>query len=505
MNKRERREAEYRLEQLKLLRGRQQRLKRLKAAQEYRRKHWSIRYYNPHLKQQDFHGDSNRIRLILGGNRSGKTKSSTNESVSLALGYRPWLPEDHMKRNIDIRVPNKGLIVGESFGEQIKKVLVPNLIGDSERGLPGSIPTELLDYKKKNQQGIVTYIRLKNGSSIDLQSYDQDVSLFESTDYDWAYFDEPPPRPVWIAVQRGLTDRRGKCWFAMTPLKEPWIYDELFTRDDISTFVFDIQDNVGFGLTQEAVDEFSLSLTEEEKEARLRGRFFHLSGLVYKLYGSINRIRRQPIQRHWGVWMHIDSHPRTPHHAVWVAVLPDGKKFVCGELANSNPSNLVAPFAEAIKVYESEILGRPGDEVVRLIEPGSSIPNPTKNGASIRDEFESNGIYCRPGSKNRDAGILLMQNELQYSPEDGTYPNIFFFDDLEGIHREMTHYVWQDWNAKVASGRTEKQVPKDMNDHFIEGLHRILLDRPDEYYSFGSGGEEEEVETRAVCNSITGY
>ena len=58
-----------------------------------------------------------------------------------------------------------------------------------------------------------------NGSSIDLQSYDQDVALFESADYDWAAFDEPPPRPIWVAVQRGLTDRRGPSWIAMTPLK----------------------------------------------------------------------------------------------------------------------------------------------------------------------------------------------------------------------------------------------------------------------------------------------
>lgn len=492
---------------LAVLQKKKQLLKRLAKLQEekdWRRKNFAIRYYTPHQKQDAFHRDKARIRIVLGANRSGKTQSSTNETVAHCLGYRPWLKEDDPDYKVDVRIPGKILVIGESFGEQVKKVLVPKFLGDIEKGVPGAIPVNELAATKKNQQGIVVFIKFKNGSTIDFQSYDQDVDLFESSDYDIVYYDEPPPRPIWIASQRGLTDRMGRCWLAMTPLKEPWIYDELVCRDDVGKYTFDIQDNVGYGLTQPGVDEFAKTLTDDEKEARLRGRFFHLSGLVYKLYGDINRIGRVPIERHWGVWFHVDTHPRTPHHAIWVAVLPDGKRFVCGELKNSDPSNLVEPFVEAVKIYESEILRRRGDEIVRLIEPGSSTPNPTKDGLSIKDEFEAHGIFCRPGSKNRDAGILLLQNELQYNPEKGTYPNIYFFDDLEGIHKEMTHYVWSDWAQKVAFGRTEKQVPKDKDDHWIEGLHRILLDDP-ACQGYDYDHESEPVEVSSTGNQWTGY
>ncbi|TAL13919.1 hypothetical protein EPN95_04500 [Patescibacteria group bacterium] len=476
----------------------------LKAELAWRSNHKAIFYYRPHLKQAAAHADSSRIRLILGANRSGKTQWGSAEDYAHAVGYRPWLDSADPAYKIDIRVPNKGLVIGESFGEQIKKVSIPKLLGDPEKGTPGVIPTDALEGVKRNQQGIITFIKLTNGSTIDMQSYDQPVELFESSDYDHVHFDEPPPRPIWIAVQRGLTDRLGHSWLTLTPLKEPWIFDELVSRADVGKHYFDIEDNLGFGLTREGIDNFTMNLTEDEKECRLRGRFFHLTGLVYKLYGAINRIRRVPIQRHWGVWMHIDSHPRTPHHAVWIAVLPDGKKFVAGELKNSHTSNLVAPFAEAIKVYEAEILKRRGDEIVRLIEPGSSTPNPTKDGLSIKDEFEEHGIYCRPGSKNRDAGILKMQGELQYDPSAGTYPNIYFFDDLTGVHHEMTHYVWDDWAQKASYGRTDKQKPKDADDHFIEGIHRILLDEP-ECPGMEVDDEPAGAGARSTANSVTGY
>jgi phage terminase large subunit-like protein len=494
-----------RLKALKNLERKKMALMKFANEKKHRERHQAINYYTPHKKQAEFHSDKSRIRIVLGGNRSGKSTAGACEQVAHALGYRPWLSKDNPDYKINIRVPNKGLIIGESFGEQVKKVLVPKLLGDIENGMPGFLPSDVFESAKKNPQGIVTHIRLKSGGTIDFQSYDQDIDLFESSDYDWISYDEPPPRPIWIATQRGLTDRMGPCWIAMTPLKEAYIHDEIVSRVDVGKHFFDIEDNLNFGLTRDGIDEFALNLTEDEKESRLRGRFFHLSGLVYKLYGNINRIKRVPIRREWGVWFHADTHPRTPHHAVWVAILPDGKLYVCGELKNHDPSNLVRPFAEAIKEYEATVLKRRGDEIVRLIEPGASTPNPTKDGLSIDDEFREHGIACRPGSKNRDAGILRMQNELQYDPAIGTYPNIYFYDDLIGIHHEMTHYVWDDWAQKAAYGRTDKQKPKDKDDHYIEGIHRVLLDSPECRGYYQEEPYRETYQAKTTANSITGY
>jgi len=365
-------------------------------------------------------------------------------------------------------------------------------------------PTVLLAGVKRNPAGVITSIHLKNRSSMYLQSYDQDVDLFESADYDWAHFDEPPPRPIWVAVQRGLTDRRGRTWLTMTPLKEPWIYDEIYNRKDVGLFYFDIEDNVGFGLSREGVDQFASNLTDDEKEARLRGRYFHLTGLVYKSYGRNLRLKRFPIPAHWGLWFHVDTHPRTPHHAVWIAVAPNQKKYVVGELKNGDKANSVRAMIESIKIYEKTMFKRDVDQVVRLIEPGAQAPDPLHDGRSIWDEFADHGLRCKPGSKNRDAGILLFQQELRADPTYGVEPNIFFFEDLEGVHFEMLHYIWDDWNKKAAEGKTEKQAPKDKHDHFIEGIHRILLDEP---YCDPAGDQDDGVEYAgsSTGNVVTGY
>jgi hypothetical protein len=508
-----------RLAQLKEIQKQKQLLAQLKAERDHRKRHWSIRYYavkadgsvkGPHKGQSSFHRSKSLIRVASGGNRSGKSTCGGNEAVAHSLGYRPWLKPEDPDYKVNVRVPNKGLICGESFGEQVKKVLIPKLLGDPENGVPGAIPTSELLYTKKNPQGVITEIGLKNGSNIHLQSYDQPVELFESSDHDWFWADEPPPRAIWVAVQRGLADRRGRSWITMTPLKEPWIFDEIYPRPDVELFYFDIEDNLGYGLTREGIDQFARSLTPDEMEARLRGKYFHLTGLVYKSYQKIHRVKRAEvwkstngkIPRHWALWFHVDTHPRTPHHAVWIAVAPDQRKYICGELKNGDPNNKIKPFAEALKIYERTFFNRGIDEVVRLMEPGAQSPNPGE-GLSIWDEFAKYGFRCKPGSKNRDAGILLFQDALQFDPERGLYPTIFVFDDLPGVHKELTHYIWDDWAMKAGQGKTEKQVPKDKDDHLIEGIHRILLDEP----YCDSAGEDEEPEAvgQSTFNKITGY
>lgn len=491
----------------------------VKQEVDWRHKHESIRYYavrpdgstlGPHKKQDAFHRAQSQIRIASGGNRSGKSTAGINEDVAHALGYRPWLAATDPDYKINVRVPNKGLVCGESFQEQVKKVILPKLLGDPDKNVPGALPTNVVGDVKRNPQGVITYIRLSNGSEIFLQSYDQDVDLFESADYDWVHFDEPPPRSIWVAVQRGLTDRMAPCWLTMTPLKEPWLYDEVYKREDCKVLYFDIEDNLNYGLSRQGIDQFSASLTSDEKEARLRGRFFHLTGLVYKTYGPVHRLKRalvfpRGIPRHYATWMHIDCHPRKPHHAVWITIGPDRRKIICGELKNHDTQNRIEPFCEAMKVYETTVLTLPHNAPVRLIDPISGTPNPVGEGLSIWDEFARCGFECKAGSKNREAGILLFQNELKHDEALGVFPTAFVLDDLEGIDFELRHYIWDEHtNQKSQERLDQKQVPRKKHDDFLEGIHRILLDGAD-YEGTEPDEGEPPVPAASGANPFTHY
>ena len=494
----------------------------LEQVLEWRKKNWRIRYYvvkddgsapgmNP--IQEKFHRakPKSKIRIISGSNRLGKSDGGINEDVAHALGFRPWLAETDPDYKVDIRIPNKGLICGESFQVQVQNTILPKLLGDPLKSKPGAVPTTELAAVRKNPQGIVTYIRFKNGSEIFLQSYDQELTLFESSDFDWAHFDEPPPRAIWVAVSRGLTDRNGPCWLTMTPISEPWIYDELYSRKDVFVIYGDIEDNLGFGLSREGIDNFASKIRDEEKEARLHGKFFHLSGLVYKSYGPLHRIPRERLFKNgvspaWSLFMHIDCHPKKPHRSVWMAIAPDQRKYVVGALQNEDYGNLIKPFCEAMRVYEMTVLKYPRSRIERLIDPLAGTPNPIREGYSMWDEFDECGFTCKPGSKNLGAGILLMQDELRHDEKAGIYPNIFFCDDLENVHYEMTHYIWDEHaNRKTAEKYDEKQSPRAKNDDYIQGIHRILLERP----YCDEGNDYAEAEERMVANGggnrVTGY
>ncbi len=448
---------------------------------------------------------------------SGKTHSSMAEASAHALGYRPWLAEDDPHYRADIHVPNKGLLVAESF-DKVKTVLVSKLLGDPESGWPGMIPKAEIAKTKKNQQGVVNFIQLKNGSTMSFQSYDQDVGLFESSDYDYVAFDEPPPQGIFKAVWRGLTDRLGRAWLAMTPLKEPWVKEQLVDAEHVSTHIFFMDDNVGFGLTQQGVDEFIRELDDDEIKARRFGEFLHLQGLVYRTYvRNAQKVFRRPreklltrnhrgqiyVPRSWGLCMSIDPHPKTPHRAVWATPRPDGNLIVCGELINQDPENRVDAFADDILAYETDFLHCDyQDEITRLIDPSSQINNPV-DGNSIWDAFADKGIICEMGSKDLQGCIAQTKKRMAYDADKGLFPTIFMCEDLVELDRELRGYVWEEWLTKLGQQKNEKNVPRDKNDHLIECLHRIVKYDPEPPPVIGA--EQDQEYSRSVGATGTGY
>lgn len=504
------------------------RIRELRGEQSRRQREERIRYFKPHTKQDSFSRSLANIRVLTGGNRSGKSAAGCAEAVAHGMGYRPWLPKSdpayyvtvpdgHGGRK-SITIPNRGLAVGESFGEQVKKVFIRKLLGDIETGEGGLLPKPMLKATKKNPQGVIVSITLTNGSVIDLQSYEQDSALFESTDYTWAWLDEPPPRPHFIAIKRGLTDAQGPMWITMTPLKEAWLYKDVVQREDVDTWAMSIWDNVGFGLTHEAAEDFVSYLDDDEREMREHGRFFHLMGLIYKMYGRIHRIPRwshprtgsQTIPADWGMWMAIDPHPRTPHHALWAAVRPDSSIFVVGELKNTHRGNLTSSFAEDILTYERDFLRYDSGNIERLIDPLATTPNPHGEEESILDDFADNGVECEVGSKQRDVGIGRTKKLLYHDQDSGVYPMLYFYNDLPIIHDQMGTYQWADHSKAVSRRKDDLQEPIKKNDHMVENLHRIILDNP-EYRGFASQssrGNLDEGGQEGSCHSSefsTGY
>lgn len=455
-----------------------------------RQKEEPIRFWNPHHQQLKFLTSKAKTRIVLGGNRSGKSEAGCVEAVSQCLGYRPYLPKDHPAYKTELKIPCKGRICGEDYRNHIGNVIIPKL--------RQWIPRRELKDVKKNPQGVEVLWVFRNGSTLELMTYEQDSDKFEGADTDFIWFDEPPPRQIYVAAYRGLVDRGGRCWFTMTPLKEPWIKNELWDKQnkpgfDVDGFIFDINDNIGFGLTDKNVKDFEQILSPDEIEARLRGRFMHLSGLVYKQFDYATHVVKPfEIPPDWSIYVAIDPHPRTPHAVLFMAVAPDGSKYVFDELFR-------ACLVEELCAFIKAKLAGKRPRVI-LIDPASTAPNPV-SGLTVQKEFTKHGIYTIKASKELSAGILRVQKALKKGPNG--MPEVFIFSSCKETISEFNNYVWDEYKGKARFEKSEKNSPRDKDDHMMENLYRLLIMNPTyQPLSKMSFEEREEYQPR---NLTTGY
>jgi hypothetical protein len=207
------------------------------------------------LYSLDNEGHMPRTLMLEGSNKVGKTAMLANWGIGMSCGFYPWLTSlDHYYMDFygypmwvriarelgfegleEIRekfekinipgwpVPNVGLILGETYTESIDKKLVPEFMK--------WIPKTWTPTPKKNQQGVINKISYKSGpakgSIIHFRSYRSHPDEFEGIDQHYTGYDEPPPEPIYIAVERGNIVADGRSAFSFTALKEPWIYNLL--------------------------------------------------------------------------------------------------------------------------------------------------------------------------------------------------------------------------------------------------------------------------------------
>jgi len=161
------------------------------------------------------------VRSFFGSNRSGKTTAGAVETAIHTTGVYPdWYP---MERRYSHCV--KGRILAQDFKKAIGEVITD--------ALDTWIPKKSILDKQKNQQGIYDKYWIKHSSggisTFDIVTYEQKSEVCEGWSGDFAWYDEPPPRSHRIATVRGLTDRFGFEIFTLTPLKEAYLFDEIYT------------------------------------------------------------------------------------------------------------------------------------------------------------------------------------------------------------------------------------------------------------------------------------
>ena len=432
------------------------------------------------------------VRLVFGSNRSGKSVLNIVELISHALGYRPWLPEDHPDRIVrlangePIPVPNVGFHLVENLKTAGTLVFLPKM----EEWLPKGVAKI-----KKNNLGQPVRVEYTNGSVLHVLSQEMGVSAIEGSSGHYASSDEPPRRDMWVALTRGLIDFSGNAWITATPIKASVYMAELMTKamapdSDYGLVSLSIDDNRksrGGHLEDAAVDRFIKSLPPHEVAARVYGKPAHLAGAVYKMfrYSPPHVIEPFEIPDLWPRIMAIDPAAGKPVAVVWIAVAPDDVWYVYRELYTESLATYKQVAMEIKKqegwkrlsngLYIRDAFQEP--VIMRVIDTSGNIRERT-SGMSATQQFGSEGIYLHPAFKTGYIdGINLICERLSYDTAPGALhdsPQLVVFNTCSRAIHEFLNFVWPQEN-ETRQGTADRIKPVKANDDILDGIRYLAM------------------------------
>lgn len=465
--------------------------------------------YQPNHKQREFHLSKAPVRSIFGANRSGKTTAGCVEFMWHMTGIYPdWFPRELQMTHDH---PIKGRIFAKDFQKGVGEVILTTIA----EWMDDTIGGPFIKDKKRNPIGIPVKWIFNNGNQFDVLTYEMSTEQCEGWKGDIAWFDEPPPRDKFIATKRGLVDTNGRCWLTLTPLAQPWIYDELYMKaqGDPSFFsiTMDIMDNLmrvengkkmGY-LSMEAIREFEKTLPPDIKEARMHGKFLHLTGLIFKEFDpDIHIIDKSGIKPHWTRYMAIDPHPRLPTACVWVGIDEKDRLYVYDELSFEGD---LSGLASAIKSQEGDLVAHR-----RFIDPACDHEDKLAGGFNVRKELMKHRIWCERANNDVELGLSRLHEALQPQEQrlsGKVEPRLKISRLCSHLLYEFQHYIWAEYTMSPET-HDPKQKPMKKNDHFIDCLRYIMNSNPI-YHNLNE--EESELEYEGTFTkspkqiSSTGY
>lgn len=438
--------------------------------------------YHPHEFQIRMHKDRNRITLVLGGNRTGKTWGGVAEALYYCLNRDTWgrMPTHQLPIVVWYVMPSLTMF---------RRAIIPVL----------KLLLPMPEVKKWDQQQNVIYF--KNGSQLHMLSSDMRQRRLQGASVDLIVMDEAQKKEVFEELLARVFDREGRILMVLTPVDEvaanwTWIRDDLFipwengTRLDIDVIFMPIADADGNPLVPQYTREDIKKMEEMYPDplvraARLYGQFVTRSGLVFTSYDpEIHQVKRFDVPSNFHRWVTVDPQ----YHrfaALFFAADEYGTYYVTDEYFSQDE-----PLAlRAEKMWG--ILGRDWD--------GKQLPVYVDS-ANPQDIAELNWHFSRikapfgaiplPMQKQVDKMVLRVHSLLEPSDTREYHtltglkgvsgaPRIVFFDDLVShwklreVQMTSSRLLWEmtrlTWDASTGKPDKKSADGSDACDCLIYG------------------------------------
>jgi phage terminase large subunit-like protein len=451
------------------------RLKLLLEEQRKRQEENLCKRYIPNIKCEKFienvGNNKHFVNLFSAANGVGKTCVGVNVVANICFGTQ----NQYFDKELFNKFPylKRGRIISDPT--TLKEKIVPEL----KKWFPSNRYKTSYETKKEGKSYEVKWTT-DTGFEFDLMSNEQDSKEFESVDLGWLWLDEPSKKDIYTASIARMR-RGGIVFWTMTPLSySAWIKDDIYDKqgETVSVVTADVWDNCletpgarGM-LKKENIDRMISQYPEDEKEARIYGKFGHLLGRVHKLFDRrIHVINPFKIDfNSFTCYGALDTHPRVPDAYTIMAVDDKDRKYIISELFIDGTDTDIA---SAIKQTEAGLRIRE-----RLIDPSAWIDDKRTEENSVGQRLEKSGLSFTNGSKNLIGGIRRTDEALMYTEQNGEMikpPEVYIFNTCERTIKEFENYVWDEYRGRGSDEKDPKPRPKDINDHFIENIHRLLI------------------------------
>ena len=434
------------------------------------------KYYIPNKKCEQFIktvAEDGFVYIFSAANGVGKTTISVQILINMLMSpQNKWFDYPFYRKFR--RKPLKGRII--STVEGISKVINPEL----RKWLPAHRYT-------RRKLGKMFYSQYEVGPhSFDLLTTDQEIQQFEGATLDWLIIDEPCSEAIYNASVARFRFG-GKIIMVITPLAGAgWVYDKIFSGKNVKVIYADIwenclENNCRGILRKKDIDTMISQYDDEEKDARIHGRFVHLRGLVYKLFKiGVHTIPRFPIPKHWPRYFAIDPHDRQPNFLLWAALDPTGDLYFYDEdFSTDLTKDTVKRIIDKERQY--------GKATRRLIDPNFGLKRYGNSGRTVQQEYEIESRLQRypmrftPANDDIPAGHKKVRSLLYYDNkkpiDEKNHPKAYFFDDLQNTIYGITHYMYEEWRVGKDT-RSQKEKPQDKWKHAPDCCRYVCMDNP---------------------------
>lgn len=469
----------------------------------------------PTSKQRLFLESEARIVILLGGNQIGKTTVGWANALAHTYGYRFWevddlalhfngrthdlpsrdrVPAKYWVRNAKgdpLRVPNCGFIV---TGLAARRGIGDVLYEKFQELWP---KTAKID-KYYMMGGVPSSFTFPNGSKIVFGSGEQTELNTEGITLNWAWIDEPVPQRIYSGLWRGLLRNFGRIFFTLTPLgaRAAWIHNDLISKRSSETSVETIQAGMADNpyLDPDAIREFEKdpSFSESERQARVFGKFEHLSSRVWPCFhdGAPYVIEPFAIPRDWPRLLVVDPHSARPWAMAWAAISPSGVLYFYREHPEEEYTKLTTSVM-TIQDYALLIRRLEGKEDVkwRVIDPNYGIQRRLHLGfiqRSIQEEIGEYGLaFDERVDDSLERGLAVVGDMLKYdesrdlSPDN--MPKILIFNTCRNLIAALNNFAYVD--SKSPDRRSER-MSEEFKDFADVVRYAAVYERPNLTDSF---------------------